>query len=103
MNNTIESQLVKNQRTADYEEPLTEPCKTQSLQGRSRRRLVRRSKGFQEPEECDFCCKIVSPLIKRKSFFPFPFKKVQRALKRLFKENLTQMIKNQGVSMSPEF
>lgn len=31
MNNIVESQLVKNQRTADYEEPLTEPCETQSL------------------------------------------------------------------------
>lgn len=100
MDNIVESQLVKNQRTAEYEEPLTEPCETQSLQGRLRRCLGRRSKGLQEPEEWDFCCKTVSPLLKESPCSPLPFKKIQRALKKLFKENLSQMIKNQGVSIT---
>lgn len=103
MDNIVESQLVKNQRTADYEEPQTKPCETQSLQRRLKSCLGRRSKGFQEPDEWDFCCEIVSLLLKESPCSPLPFKKVQRALKKLFKENLPQMIKNQGVSMSPEF
>lgn len=102
------------QRTSSCGLPPTDPLATQSIQERLRGHYLRRENKKTLKSQRAGMCLLQDFFIKRKKVFIFHFfpskdafffssGKVQRALKKLFKENLPQMIKNQGESMPQSF